>query len=88
MRRAYIARARLNTTICANAHTGFVALNALSFIARSLLATARRHRDLAPRLRDLASQTAATKRALVHGDTSPKNVLVGPNGPAAPSTLR
>jgi aminoglycoside phosphotransferase (APT) family kinase protein len=46
-----------------------------------LLATARRHRDLAPRLRDLASQTAATKRALVHGDTSPKNVLVGPNGP-------
>lgn len=46
-----------------------------------LLAAARRHRNLAPRLRDIASHTAATKRALVHGDTSPKNVLVGPDGP-------
>jgi hypothetical protein len=25
--------------------------------------------------------TAATKRALVHGDVSPKNILIGPRGP-------
>ena len=29
----------------------------------------------------LASATLATKRALVHGDVSPKNILVGPDGP-------
>lgn len=46
-----------------------------------LLATAARHPDLAPRLRDLAARTAATKRALIHGDASPKNVLIGPEGP-------
>lgn len=46
-----------------------------------LLATAARHRDVAARLQDLASRTAATRRALVHGDASPKNVLVGPDGP-------
>lgn len=46
-----------------------------------LLATATRHPALAPRLRDLAARTAATKRALVHGDVSPKNVLVGKDGP-------
>ena len=46
-----------------------------------LLATAARHPDLAVALRSLAETTAGTKRALVHGDVSPKNILVGPRGP-------
>ncbi len=46
-----------------------------------LLATAERHEALAPILRALAETTASTKRALVHGDVSPKNILVGPRGP-------
>jgi len=46
-----------------------------------LEATARRHPDLAERLAALVTRTAATKRALVHGDVSPKNILVGPGGP-------
>jgi tRNA A-37 threonylcarbamoyl transferase component Bud32 len=46
-----------------------------------LLATARRHPDLAPALAGLAERTAATKFALVHGDVSPKNLLIGPEGP-------
>jgi aminoglycoside phosphotransferase (APT) family kinase protein len=46
-----------------------------------LLATAVRHPDLGARLRELASRTAATREALVHGDVSPKNILVGPRGP-------
>src|SRR6266536_938610 len=45
------------------------------------VATGRVHTDLAPRLEALASATLATKRALVHGDVSPKNILVGPDGP-------
>ncbi|MFN9774963.1 MAG: phosphotransferase [Burkholderiales bacterium] len=46
-----------------------------------LLATAERHPALAPRLRALVEATAATRHALVHGDVSPKNLLVGPDGP-------
>jgi Ser/Thr protein kinase RdoA (MazF antagonist) len=46
-----------------------------------LLATARRHRDLAPALRALVERTAAARIALVHGDVSPKNILIGPRGP-------
>lgn len=46
-----------------------------------LLATARVHPDLAARLQALAARTAATRTALVHGDVSPKNILVGPHGP-------
>jgi len=46
-----------------------------------LLATGRAHPDLAPALDTLAETTATTKRALVHGDVSPKNLLVGPHGP-------
>ena len=46
-----------------------------------LLATARVHPDLAPRLQALVDVTAATRRVLVHGDVSPKNILVGPGGP-------
>ena len=32
-------------------------------------------------LQALIRRTAATKQALVHGDVSPKNILVGPSGP-------
>ena len=46
-----------------------------------LEATALRHSDLAPTLHRLVEITAASKHALVHGDVSPKNILVGPQGP-------
>ncbi|CAH0298822.1 phosphotransferase family protein [Roseomonas sp. CECT 9278] len=46
-----------------------------------LVATARVHRDLAPALTALVARTAATRLTLVHGDVSPKNILVGPRGP-------
>jgi aminoglycoside phosphotransferase (APT) family kinase protein len=46
-----------------------------------LVATGRRHPDLAPQLAALAEQTRTHKVALVHGDVSPKNILVGPAGP-------
>lgn len=46
-----------------------------------LLRTAEAHPDLAARLRDLAEITGTTKKTLVHGDVSPKNILIGPHGP-------
>jgi len=46
-----------------------------------LLATARAHPDLASVLEDIAAVTARSKRTLVHGDVSPKNILCGPAGP-------
>ena len=46
-----------------------------------LEATARAHPDLAPRLAALVRTTAETREALVHGDVSPKNILVGADGP-------
>ena len=46
-----------------------------------LAATARKHPDCAERLESLVRVTGATKKALVHGDVSPKNILTGPNGP-------
>lgn len=46
-----------------------------------LLATASRHPALAARLHALAERTASTRLALVHGDVSPKNILLGPGGP-------
>lgn len=46
-----------------------------------LLATATRHPAIASQLARLAAVTAGTQRALVHGDVSPKNILVGPRGP-------
>jgi tRNA A-37 threonylcarbamoyl transferase component Bud32 len=46
-----------------------------------LVATARAHRALGPTLLRLTRRTAATKLALVHGDVSPKNILLGPDGP-------
>jgi aminoglycoside phosphotransferase (APT) family kinase protein len=46
-----------------------------------LLATARAHPDRAAVLEKLVETTAHTKLTLVHGDVSPKNILVGPEGP-------
>jgi aminoglycoside phosphotransferase (APT) family kinase protein len=46
-----------------------------------LLATASRHSEQTERLNALAEATRTTKRALVHGDVSPKNILQGPEGP-------
>ena len=46
-----------------------------------LLATARRHPDLAARLEHLVDVTRSQRVALVHGDVSPKNILIGASGP-------
>ncbi len=45
------------------------------------VAAARVHADCAPALHQLVERTAANRLALVHGDISPKNILVGPAGP-------
>ncbi len=44
-------------------------------------ATARVHPDLADILERLAQVTTQTKVSVVHGDISPKNILIGPAGP-------
>ncbi len=46
-----------------------------------LLATAQVHTDLAPILHALCERTLHSGRTVVHGDISPKNILIGPNGP-------
>ena len=46
-----------------------------------LLATGARNPDCAARLAQLAETTARNKCALVHGDLSPKNILVAKQGP-------
>jgi aminoglycoside phosphotransferase (APT) family kinase protein len=46
-----------------------------------LVATGRAHRDLEDRFQFLVNRTARTKVCLVHGDVSPKNILVDPRGP-------
>ena len=46
-----------------------------------LLRTAETCPDVAPRLKALARVTAETRRVLVHGDVSPKNILNGARGP-------
>ena len=46
-----------------------------------LAATARAHPDRAAVLEALIATTQANKRALVHGDVSPKNILIGLDGP-------
>ncbi len=43
--------------------------------------TARANADLADRIDRLAATTASTHLAVVHGDVSPKNILLGPHGP-------
>jgi len=46
-----------------------------------LAATALAHPDRADTLRRLIDVTATSKHALVHGDVSPKNIMIGPDGP-------
>ena len=46
-----------------------------------LVATARRYPDLASRLGHLVEVTRSHHVALVHGDVSPKNILIGAAGP-------
>lgn len=60
-----------------NADEMFFALRISPF----LLHAAKRHADVAARMRALAADLADRKIALAHGDISPKNILVGPAGP-------
>ena len=46
-----------------------------------LVETARVHPALAAQLHALVDRTAGNRRVLVHGDVSPKNILLGPEGP-------
>ena len=46
-----------------------------------LVATSAVHADLRQRLLELERRTALTRRALVHGDVSPKNILVRDSAP-------
>jgi aminoglycoside phosphotransferase (APT) family kinase protein len=46
-----------------------------------LEATATKHPPVCKRMIALSRETLATKKALVHGDVSPKNILAGPRGP-------
>jgi len=46
-----------------------------------LLRTAQEWPDIAHKLEEMAINTACTKFTLVHGDISPKNILIGPAGP-------
>ena len=55
----------------------FYALRLEPYIAE----TARNHPALSAALLDVLDTTASTTRALVHGDISPKNILIGPRGP-------
>lgn len=52
-----------------------------------LVETARVHAKLSEQLLKLAERTAQTKRVLVHGDVSPKNILIGSNGNDASPVL-
>jgi len=46
-----------------------------------LVESSRVHTELSELLLRLVIRTAQTRRVLVHGDVSPKNILVGPDGP-------
>jgi len=47
-------------------------------LAPYLRATGVRHPAIAAELNALADRTAKTRKALVHGDVSPKNIMIGP----------
>src|SRR5260221_492929 len=46
-----------------------------------LVATAAKHSDLSERIMVLVDRTAKTRACMVHGDVSPKNILITPHGP-------
>ena len=50
-------------------------------LAPYLVATAARHPKLAPALHALVEQTQSHAKTLVHGDVSPKNILLSSQGP-------
>jgi fructosamine-3-kinase len=50
-------------------------------LAPYLLSLRNKHTDLASRIDRLVERTISTKKALVHGDMSPKNILIGRVGP-------
>ena len=45
------------------------------------LFTAEKHPECAAALKRLVTQTLSHKKVLIHGDVSPKNILIGPDGP-------
>lgn len=46
-----------------------------------LKATAAKHPDLKDQLFALSQRTGSTRQVMIHGDVSPKNILIGPSGP-------
>jgi fructosamine-3-kinase len=46
-----------------------------------LLAAAEKHPEAAPHIKEIAERTLSAKIALVHGDVSPKNILIGRTNP-------
>jgi aminoglycoside phosphotransferase (APT) family kinase protein len=68
-----------NSTVARQFHTEalFHALRIDPF----LLYVAERDPEVGPRIRQIAEELSGRKTALVHGDVSPKNILVGPSGP-------
>ena len=46
-----------------------------------LEATAKKHPDLKDQLFELSKRTSKLKLTMIHGDVSPKNILLGPKGP-------
>lgn len=75
-----IHSATAHSTECAErfAHDdNFYAIRLEPYLAE----TGRMHPELSSRMDELIKRTQTTKIALVHGDLSPKNIMVGPNGP-------
>jgi aminoglycoside phosphotransferase (APT) family kinase protein len=85
------AQAVGHTLACIHAHSAARPALAADFASQAiffdirlepyLLATAERHADLAPQLRALVQATQDHAKALVHGDVSPKNILVDGHRP-------
>ena len=50
-------------------------------ISPYLLTAAVRNPDVAPIIQEMADDLGAARIALMHGDVSPKNILIGPDGP-------
>ena len=77
---------RLHARMAAEPRTGAAAFRSASVfyairLAPYFLATAEAHPDVAGPLNDLVARTESTRLTLVHGDVSPKNILLGPGGP-------
>ena len=80
---ANLARVHVMTARSADVAKAFA--NDATFFAIRLepyfAATAKVHADVASALERVLETTAQTRLALVHGDVSPKNILVGAHGP-------